>query len=678
MDTTQDVLTFNFIRDEPAKTDSFGSHERVARTIASVIRSAQDFKVIGLLGPWGVGKSTVVKLVEIRLEQHTDIETHLFYYDAWLHQNDPPRRAFLETLIHYLVDQKLTTLSDWQERLDQLNRQIEETESTSTPTLTTSGRIIAFSLLLWPLALPFVGHEASDAAFGPNASELDFWAFALGLIGLTLPFLIAVCFYISWRPTKWPFRGLFWQRANWTGHKPPHERESILSLVMNKEVQRQRNRVTRTPDPTTIEFQDIFREIMEKVNAPKRRFLFVIDNLDRLPEADALSMWATIRSFFLGAQETNRVRKTGRLPTVILPIDETAVQRMYSVLHHADAEALAKSFMDKTFDLTFRVNRPVLSDWNTYLAGQMESVFGPAMPQDWPYITSRLYERFFIHAVDPNVTPRTVNTLINDIAALWLQWRDMGLSFASVAYYAIWQRTIDSNILGAVTTPMAPGIADIDPDWQQAIAALHYGTRPADAAQIMIDQPLRKAIAERDVNGFAELTSMPSFDRVLQRQIDQYADTDGIDATPVLSTCFLLGTVSSDGDIWIVHAWRGLRSALRRTAEWRSLGESDVEALNAIVVHCPQGELPKLLQTLDSKVQALNAIAADNPATTAPFVALWHRAKEAADVNGVALPAIHVPGSVETYMRTVAACQDDPALMKQMIGTATDTEIVRE
>src|SRR5258708_60569 len=75
-----------------------------------------------------------------------------------------------------------------------------------------------------------------------------------------------------------------WQLA---GHKPPHENESILSLFMNKEIQKLRNRVTRAPDPTTIEFQDIFREIMDAVNASKRRFLFVIDNLDRLPEAEA-------------------------------------------------------------------------------------------------------------------------------------------------------------------------------------------------------------------------------------------------------------------------------------------------------------------------------------------------------------------------------------------------------
>ena len=148
---TDDTPDLNFIRDEPAAEDLFGSHDRLARAMAAVIRSQKDLKVVGLLGAWGSGKSTVVKLVQNHLDkQEGDVKAYCFPYDAWLHQSDPPRRSFLETLIKFLIDKDLTRKPDiWQARLDQLNRQVEDTEATSTPTLTTTGRVALFSLLLY-------------------------------------------------------------------------------------------------------------------------------------------------------------------------------------------------------------------------------------------------------------------------------------------------------------------------------------------------------------------------------------------------------------------------------------------------------------------------------------------------------------------------------------------------
>lgn len=336
---TSGEVTFAFIRDEAASEDFFGSHNRVATAIASVIRANADLKVIGLLGPWGSGKSTVVKLVQSQLQKDGDTTTCCFSYDAWLHQSDPPRRSFLETLIHFLVQKDLTKIEKWQDRLGQLNRQIEDTETTSTPTLTTSGKLIVLSLFLLPLGMQFVSHDWYAAAFGQTKSLVALCVLAVGILLLLLPGILALGVYLFWRPVKAVWTLEFWKRSNWSGHKAPHEHDSILSLFTNKEIQRQRNRVTRSPEPTTIEFQDIFREIMEAVSGPKRRFLFVIDNLDRLPEAEAVAMWGTIRSFFLGAQETKHVRKASQLPTVILPIDGDAVERMYATAHPNEAGA---------------------------------------------------------------------------------------------------------------------------------------------------------------------------------------------------------------------------------------------------------------------------------------------------------------------------------------------------
>ena len=97
------VPKVRFIRDVPADDDFFTTHSRVAEAIVHAIRENPEIKVIGLLGRWGSGKSTVANKVVELLEEPKNSEFKVFPYDAWLHQSDPLRRSFLESLILALV-----------------------------------------------------------------------------------------------------------------------------------------------------------------------------------------------------------------------------------------------------------------------------------------------------------------------------------------------------------------------------------------------------------------------------------------------------------------------------------------------------------------------------------------------------------------------------------------------
>ena len=59
----QERCPTRLLPDTPADTDSFGSHERVAHSIAEVVQTESGGKAIGLEGGWGSGKSTIVKLI---------------------------------------------------------------------------------------------------------------------------------------------------------------------------------------------------------------------------------------------------------------------------------------------------------------------------------------------------------------------------------------------------------------------------------------------------------------------------------------------------------------------------------------------------------------------------------------------------------------------------------------
>jgi ABC-type uncharacterized transport system ATPase subunit len=69
----------NFIRDEPAEEDFFRSHSRLAHAVASTLMGQAGLKVVGLLGPWGSGKSTAIRLLQKELEGgDSDHETFCF------------------------------------------------------------------------------------------------------------------------------------------------------------------------------------------------------------------------------------------------------------------------------------------------------------------------------------------------------------------------------------------------------------------------------------------------------------------------------------------------------------------------------------------------------------------------------------------------------------------------
>jgi ABC-type transport system involved in cytochrome bd biosynthesis fused ATPase/permease subunit len=57
----------HLLPDEPTTHDIFGSHERVASAIGELISSETAGKTIAVTGPWGSGKSSVLRMVRERL-----------------------------------------------------------------------------------------------------------------------------------------------------------------------------------------------------------------------------------------------------------------------------------------------------------------------------------------------------------------------------------------------------------------------------------------------------------------------------------------------------------------------------------------------------------------------------------------------------------------------------------
>lgn len=654
--------TLNFIADNVAEEDAFKSHGRIANAVAGVIRQKKDLKVIGLLGPWGSGKSTVVAFIQKNLKSYHEKENYYcFTYDAWLHQSDPPRRTFLENLIRFLICEGLTTEFRWNERIQELNRHILDTETTSTPTLSIVGRWLILSALAVPIGMTFIGKDWFEATSKANGTFFEQNAFLFGWVLVSAPLLLATLFYVAWRPT-WKF----WQRRFWTSHRAPYERESILSVFTNREVVHQKNRTITTPDPTTIEFQTIFREIMSSVFAEGRRFIFVVDNLDRLPEAQAVELWATIRSFFLGADQRLN------LPTVILPIDEKAVERMYAVNHPDDATArgLAQSFMDKTFDLKFHVSRPVLSDWNEYLEAQMDALFGQILKPNWSHQLQVILDRWLLSdGRGTEVTPRFINTLLNSIGTLWLQWHGSTIRFVSIAHYAVHRDAIGSEILTEVSKENV-WLTKEDPDWQRSLAALHYGVEPDRAEQVLLERPLIEAIQSGTEADFAKSAAVPGFTTVFQRILDRAGNGDAV--FPATNAIRLYNALDLPADAASKDAWGRLRTLYLTRFNTSELNRPDVDALETLIARCPDAEINQFLERAAAKLSSIQDAAFAKAEGVANFVHASRTLSSKASELSLTGLKFTIQGNPEFYFKALTLASEDEALLSCLRSNVND------
>src|SRR5690606_19741395 len=166
-----------------------------ASVISDKIIKDPDFKIIGIDGEWGSGKSNLVRLLEKKLES-----SHKFFvYDVWGHQEDEQRKAILIELTEYIKNEKGLLKSgdkkSWEAKLKLLLAKSKETTTINQPYLSVGFIFSLLSIIYVPTVNVF-----KDSL--KDFFEIESWFWKLVLVAF--PIFIVIGIYI-WHLVKYWF-----------------------------------------------------------------------------------------------------------------------------------------------------------------------------------------------------------------------------------------------------------------------------------------------------------------------------------------------------------------------------------------------------------------------------------------------------------------------------------------
>lgn len=561
METAQKCPTI-VIEDSPSDKDllahgsEIGPHNRVARAVAEVILSNCESggKMIGLEGGWGSGKSTVINLIKEQLSSNSK-GISFFYFDAWAHEGDPLRRTYLESLIRHFQSIKWVDKSKWDSRLDSLAKRRRITQTRTVPTTTTLGKVFAISALLVPVGVPFLRTALSDGITVDGEHSIS-WIFWIGVLLSCAPFLV-----ILWNSLR---------RKRLDGF-------SKWAFIAGNAITETRQDTTETPEPTSIEFEDTFRELMNEAlpDSEKRQGIIVLDNLDRVDSKFTLSIWSTLQTFLQDRSTKNE--SWYRKLWILIPYDPIGLRQVWKSQTNDNKNSnrtneVADSFIDKSFQLRFEVPPLVLSNWKTFLIDLLKQALPAHAKED--ECLNQIYRIYNIgrKEVGQSPTPRELKLFVNQIGSIHRQWEDT-FPLSHIAYYVMLrrQRTEVAKELLRGNTPDPRIEAFLEPELKANLAGLIFNVSAKSGQQLLLRDPIISALSNIHEKELVDLKENhgEGFWAVLEEIASTGLNDSDISFLASASTCLFKSELYIlEGRHEVRAVMNGLREAILKLDKW--------------------------------------------------------------------------------------------------------------
>lgn len=538
------ISEYNFLANKPVGEDLFKnkSQDKIATAISDKIIHNPDFKIIGIDGTWGSGKSNLVKLIENKLSK-----SHKFFiYDVWGHQEDEQRKAILVELTEFIKNKENNLVSNkknWDEKLEKLLANSKITKTINQPYLSVGFIFSLLSIVYIPTVNVF-----KDSI--KDFFEIESWFWKLVLV--TFPILIVIGIYLYNLVKNWCIKKVFFRSFRLAA-------EETFQVYTNKQKKETRIETISENQPTVRDFQNWMREIDDDLN---KRVVIVFDNFDRLPKKHILSIWSSIHIFF-AEKEYENIK-------VILPFDREHVQNAFRELDSKcdDKTTFADDYVNKTFDIVFRISLPIMSDWKQFFREQWKKAFIPVDEFELEKVI-QVYE-----FLNRRITPREIIAFINEI--LTIKHLDKNLKERYIAIFILCKDHILSDALKAIIDlSYLSGLETSysnDEEYAKQITSIVYHIPIDEAVELIYTEQLKQALNKKDFEQFINICNTDFINDIFFRVINDLEEL----SNPIL-TLEKISTDSKVSEHKLNEAWetfysktlnKSVKSSKMKVEDW--------------------------------------------------------------------------------------------------------------
>ena len=496
-------LSYRFLSNTPIGEDLFAgkSQENIAVILSDVLQR-NDFQIIGIDGGWGTGKSNLVKIVEKKLDK----SHNFFIYDVWGHQEDDQRKAILVELTEYIADKNKKLVVEhkkWNEKLNKLLSKEKRVTTTTIPFLSI-GFILSLFLIIY---IPTVTAFAKDM-------EKERWMLKLFIV--LLPILIWLVLYC------YKFGINFWESQNrWSWDNATSSLSLSLQQMMqiygSKQTDETKVETIAEKEPSVKDFRDWMKAIDSDLGTNAKKLVIVLDNFDRLSKKHIQSIWSSIHIFF--AEEKYENIK------VIIPFDRSHIKNAFSELNGGEKDKdkspvnFANDYINKTFDLVYRVSPPIMSNWKGFFSKCWTDAVQGHFDETEYIKVEQVFESYA-----RMITPREIIAFINEVISVKLLHskipeRYIGLFVMNKDLILIdpLKAIIEGDFLNGLSY-----LYKDDENFQRYITALSYQIDPDNALEIIYSKQLKDSLLNKNMDRLNEIARTEVFSKILSGVVGEF------------------------------------------------------------------------------------------------------------------------------------------------------------
>ncbi|ASG66814.1 hypothetical protein CEW91_12000 [Idiomarina piscisalsi] len=496
-------------------------HERTAEAIYQFIkneRSGSEGLTIGLEGSWGSGKSHIINLTRGMFSHCTD--TLFFSFDAWAHEGDPLRKAFLNELINEAINRSSSPDSSLVNSLEGIKAQVNrgtETRLTSHAKPSVLGLVLMLSLILTPLGYGLLASrpETSVSFYWGHISDID-WRLVSGgfcFVPLTIALYQVVSSLQKVQKLKEVIKSPFVRKKSEKSSCSEVREESDDNdgrFFTSTQTEFTAQKTLENGEPTSWDFSRYYDDVIKAITADKdygfSKIVIVIDNIDRLSRIHARGVWSTLQTFFQ-SRSSSRISSNYNEKDIwyLIPYDRQAFCEAIEGSSSSEEDLSSQlGLLDKNFQVVFEVPPVVSSTWVDYFSRLVDTAFGYRWNSSEVEEFKEAFERINskLH-VSPTI--REMRAVVNRAGAIAMQTMH-SISTKNICLYVCMRRKHGEETFRKklISSDGFSGL-DIENHDRLELATILFNVEQNKAAQLLLEEPIIKALQSPTNNQITEL-----------------------------------------------------------------------------------------------------------------------------------------------------------------------------